>query len=79
MVGNAKCWRDLGASQRRQENERLREKRAYFEKGCACIHSSKTLQPCPSNIPDKEAVAFYEKHCKCTRSYVQGVKNGRRL
>ena len=63
--------RDLEAAKRRQESKRLKEVRAYFENGCACIHLTKILQPCPANMPDNEAVAFYEQHCKCTRNYVQ--------
>nr|EIU2716228.1 hypothetical protein [Pseudomonas aeruginosa]EIU2863047.1 hypothetical protein [Pseudomonas aeruginosa] len=50
--------------------ERLKLNREYFEEGCACIHSSKTLQLCPTNMPDSEAVAFYEQNCKCSRNYV---------
>lgn len=53
------------------EQERLRLIREYFEEGCACIHRIKTLQRCPTNMPDTEAVAFYEKNCKCPRNYVQ--------
>lgn len=52
------------------EQERLRLNREYFEEGCACIHRAKTLQPCPTNMPDSEAVAFYEKNCNCSRNYV---------
>lgn len=52
------------------ELERLRLNREYFEEGCACIHKAKTLQPCPTNMPDSEAVTFYEQHCKCSRNYV---------
>lgn len=54
------------------ERERLRQTRDYFESGCACLNTTKTLQPCPTNMPDQEAVAFYEKHCKCSRNYFQG-------
>ncbi|MFI5438056.1 hypothetical protein [Pseudomonas aeruginosa] len=32
--------------------ERLKLNREYFEEGCACIHSSKTLQLCPTNMPE---------------------------
>lgn len=53
------------------ESERLKLNRAYFEDGCACIHTTKTLQPCPTNMADREAVEFYEQHCKCSRNYVQ--------
>lgn len=54
-----------------READRLKLNRAYFEDGCACIHQSKTLQRCPTNMPDVQAVDFYEKHCKCSRNYVQ--------
>lgn len=53
------------------ESERLKMNRAYFEEGCLCIHTAKTLQLCPTNMPDIEAVAFYEQHCKCSRNYIQ--------
>jgi hypothetical protein len=52
------------------EIERLKLNRTYFEDGCACIHQAKTLQPCPTEMPDLDAVLFYEKHCKCSRNYV---------
>lgn len=52
-------------------NERLKLNRAYFEEGCACINTAKTPQLCPTNMPDSEAVAFYEQHCKCSRNYIQ--------
>ncbi|MCP1515644.1 hypothetical protein [Pseudomonas rhodesiae] len=52
------------------EQERLKLNREYFEDGCLCIHTSKTLQPFPSNMSDAEAVAFYEQNCKCSRNYV---------
>jgi hypothetical protein len=45
--------------------------REYFEDGCSCIHTAKTLRPCPTSIADAEAVAFYEQNCKCSRNYVQ--------
>lgn len=54
-----------------QEQERLKINREYFEDGCACIHVAKTMQPCPTKKPDAEAVAFYERNCKCSRNYVQ--------
>lgn len=54
------------------ENERLKMNREYFENGCLCILKAKTLQVCPSNMADTEAVAFYEQNCKCSRNYVQG-------
>lgn len=54
----------------RTVQERLKFNREYFEGGCACIHRAKTLQPCPTNMADSEAVAFYEQHCKCSRNYV---------
>jgi hypothetical protein len=57
--------------ERQEENERLRLTREYFEDGCACIHRAKTLQPCPTNMADADAVAFYEQHCKCSRNYIQ--------
>ena len=53
------------------EDERLKMTRKYFEDGCACIHTTKTLQACPTNMADSEAVAFYEQNCKCSRNYVQ--------
>lgn len=53
------------------EDERLKMNREYFEDGCACIHTTKTLQVCPTNMADSEAVAFYEQNCKCSRNYVQ--------
>ena len=53
------------------EQERLKFNREYFEDGCSCIHTAKALQPCPTNMADSEAVAFYEKNCKCSRNYVQ--------
>lgn len=55
----------------RQQKEQvsLKANRAYFEFGCSCIHTSKTLQPCPNGMADDEAVAFYEKNCKCSRNY----------
>lgn len=52
------------------EEERLKLNRKYFEDGCLCIHTSKILQPCPTNMADAEAVAFYEQNCKCSRNYV---------
>lgn len=55
-----------------EERERAKASRAYFEDGCACIHTDKTLQPCRPEMPDAEAVAFYEQHCKCSRNYVEG-------
>lgn len=57
--------------EQQKEQERLRLNREYFEEGCACIHRAKTLQPCPTNMPDSEAVAFYEQRCKCSRNYIQ--------
>ncbi|WP_131815934.1 MULTISPECIES: hypothetical protein [Pseudomonas] len=54
-----------------KEEQRLKLNREYFEEGCACIHTVKTLQPCPTNMADREAVTFYEKNCKCSRNYVQ--------
>jgi hypothetical protein len=51
------------------EAVRLSENRDYFERGCACIHKTKTLQPCPTDMSDADAVAFYEQHCKCSRNY----------
>lgn len=53
------------------EQERLRLNREYFEEGCACINKTKTLQPCPTNMSDSEAVEFYEKHCECSCNYVR--------
>ncbi|MBK3919991.1 GNAT family N-acetyltransferase [Pseudomonas stutzeri] len=55
-----------------EARERAKASRAYFEDGCACIHTDKTLQPCRPDMPDAEAVAFYEQHCKCSRNYVEG-------
>jgi len=54
------------------EQARVKGSRDYFEDGCACIHASKTLKPCPADMPDAEAVAFYEQNCKCSRNYVEG-------
>lgn len=54
-----------------QETDRFKLNRAYFEDGCACIHQSKTLQLCPTNMTDAQSVEFYEQHCKCSRNYVQ--------
>lgn len=56
-------------SPEQMEQRRLSLNRAYFEEGCACIHRAKTLQPCPTNMSDQDAVAFYEQHCTCTRNY----------
>ncbi len=53
------------------EEQRLSQNREYFESGCACIHREKTMELCPTNTPDTEAVAFYEQNCKCSRNYVQ--------
>jgi len=53
------------------ERERLKFNRAYFEDGCSCIHTTKTLQPCAVDMPDSDAVAFYEQNCKCSRNYLQ--------
>jgi len=52
------------------EQERLKFMRAYFEDGCLCILTSKTLRPCPASMADSEAVVFYEQQCKCSRNYV---------
>lgn len=52
------------------EQERLKLNRKYFEDGCSCIHKLKTLQPCPTNMSDADAVAFYEQKCKCSRNYI---------
>lgn len=52
-----------------KEQDRLKLTRDYFETGCACIHEAKTLQPCPTNMADAEAVAFYELNCICSRNY----------
>lgn len=57
--------------EQQEERERLKQNRAYFEDGCSCIHKAKTLQPCPTNMADSAAVAFYEQHCKCSRNYIQ--------
>lgn len=54
-----------------KEQERLKLNRAYFEDGCSCIHSTKTLQPCPTNMGDEDAVSFYEQNCKCSRNYIR--------
>ncbi|HBN9243703.1 TPA: hypothetical protein NQI75_005353 [Pseudomonas aeruginosa] len=61
---------EVAKSIEQAEQERLRLNREYFEEGCGCIHKAKTLQPCPTNMPDSEAVAFYEQNCKCSRNYV---------
>lgn len=60
---------EISPEQQREQN-RLSLNRAYFEEGCACIHETKTLQPCPTNMSDQDAVAFYERHCTCTRNYL---------
>ena len=57
-------------TEQQAEQERLTFNREYFEAGCSCIHTTKTLQPCPTNMADCEAVAFYEQNCKCSRNYV---------
>lgn len=67
---------ELDESVAQDECDRLRESREYFEEGCACIHTEKTLQPCPASMADSEAVAFYEQHCVCSRNYVE--KQGER-
>lgn len=51
--------------------ENLKLNRAYFEDGCHCILVARTIQPCPTNMPDNQAVEFYERSCKCTRNYLQ--------
>ncbi len=51
------------------ELERLKLNREYFEDGCLCILTAKTMQLCDSSMPDGEAVAFYERNCKCSRNY----------
>lgn len=56
--------------EQQKERERLKSNRKYFEDGCSCIHTSKTLQPCPTTMADDEAVAFYEQNCKCSRNYL---------
>lgn len=61
---------EVSRSIEQAEQERLKLNREYFEDGCLCIHTSKTLQPCPTNMADAEAVAFYEQNCKCSRNYV---------
>ena len=53
-----------------KEKERLHLNRQYFEDGCLCIHTLKTLQACPTNMPDADAVTFYEQNCKCSRNYI---------
>jgi hypothetical protein len=53
-----------------EEVARLKDTRVYFEDGCACIHADKTLNVCPETMPDREAVAYYEQNCKCSRNYV---------
>lgn len=53
------------------ERDRLKFNREYFEDGCSCIHTAKTLRPCPANMSDAEAVAFYEQNGRCSRNYVQ--------
>lgn len=53
------------------EEQRLKLNRAYFEDGCACIHTAKTLQPCATNMTDGDAVTFYEQNCKCSRNYIK--------
>jgi hypothetical protein len=58
-------------TEQQTEQERLKLNREYFEEGCSCIHTTKTLQPCPVNMADEEAVSFYEKSCECSRNYVQ--------
>ena len=69
--GKGKSFMSAGAQSIEQaERERLKLNRKYFEDGCLCIHTSKTMQPCPTNMADAEAVAFYEQNCKCSRNYV---------
>lgn len=62
-------------SSQQAEKDRLKSNRTYFEDGCACIHTTKTLVPCPSSVPDAEAVRFYELNCRCTRNYVRGSQS----
>lgn len=71
ILSNSQIQIKLATGQQ-PELTRLKLNRSYFEDGCACIHSTKTLQPCPTNMPDAEAVTFYERHCKCSRNYVRG-------
>lgn len=59
-------------SEQQREADQLKQNRAYFDGGCACIHQSKTLQLCRSNITDNQAVEFYEQNCRCSRNYRQG-------
>ena len=53
-----------------KEQERLQFNRVYFEDGCECINSTKTIQRCSVETSDAEAVLFYEQNCTCTRNYV---------
>ncbi|KPY55700.1 hypothetical protein [Pseudomonas amygdali] len=59
--------KDLNAQQK--EQDRLKLTRDYFETGCSCILTNKTLQPCPTDMADAEAVSFYELNCHCSRNY----------
>lgn len=69
--GKGKGFLPAGAqSIEEAEQERLNLNRKYFEDGCLCIHRSNTMQPCPTNMADAEAVVFYEQNCKCSRNYV---------
>ncbi|MBF3053170.1 hypothetical protein HKW90_01945 [Pseudomonas aeruginosa] len=68
--GKGKSFLPEGQSIEQIELERLKQNRKYFEDGCSCIHRLKTLQPCPTNMSDADAVAFYEQKCKCSRNYV---------
>ena len=44
-------------------------KRIYFEQGCACINKYRTMQACPAEMSDDEAVEYYEENCDCSRNY----------
>lgn len=46
-------------------------RRTNYEDFCSCINVVKTLQPCTTMISDSEAVAFYEKNCKCSLNYIR--------
>lgn len=52
----------------KQEAERVKNVREYFEIGCLCIAQG-TLEKLSGDTPDSEAAAFYERSCKCSRNY----------
>jgi len=62
--------------------ERSKFFREYFEDGCICLNgwpkdkTPKTLEACPPDMPDTEAIKFYEQNCKCTRNYINLAPEG---